>query len=216
MTTVILWRHGRTEYNATRRLQGQVDIPLDEVGEWQAKLAARALSDQLPQRPVIVSSDLQRAVSTAALLAEPMGVDVVLDHRLRERGFGEWEGLTGSEIKTRWPDDHAAWTAGLDPKRSGAESRAEVAERVSTCIEEHAADAGTVVIVSHGAAITLAITALIELDAVNWRGLGGLDNAHWSVLVGSAPDRAPRWRLTRHNLGPAVSLGDWNSGEASV
>ena len=83
--TVVLWRHGRTAYNATARLQGQVDIPLDEVGRWQADEAAAWLEARFhPQR--IVSSDLGRAVATAEALAGRCGVDVELDDRLRERG----------------------------------------------------------------------------------------------------------------------------------
>lgn len=216
MTTVVLWRHGRTEYNATHRLQGQVDIPLDEVGQWQARTAAAVLHARLSSAPLIVASDLQRAASTAKALGELTGGEVVLDARLRERGFGEWEGLTAGEIKSRWPDEYAAWTAGLDPERSGAETRREVADRITECVEEYARNTDLLVAVSHGAAITLGITEMIDLDAVNWRGLGGLTNAHWSVLTGSEPGRAPRWRLTQHNVGPDIPVTDWNSGAGSA
>ncbi|WP_250448485.1 histidine phosphatase family protein, partial [Actinotalea sp. C106] len=128
--TVLLWRHGRTAYNAEARLQGQVDIPLDEVGRWQAREAARAL--QVRHRPRrIVSSDLGRAAATGAALGELAGLEVETDPRLRERGFGAWEGLTSEEIAERWPEEHAVWRRGQDPERAGAETRARVAERMA-------------------------------------------------------------------------------------
>src|SRR5690554_5843062 len=127
--TVVLWRHGRTEYNAAGRLQGQVDIALDEVGRWQAQQAAHDLAER--HSPIrIVSSGLSRAVATAQALAEAVGVQVETDVRLRERGFGDWEGLSAEEISSRWPDEYAVWRAGHDPRRDGAETRLEVAERM--------------------------------------------------------------------------------------
>lgn len=212
--TVVLWRHGRTAYNATARLQGQVDIPLDEVGRWQVEEAAQHLSQR--HRPTrIVSSDLGRAAATAAGLGRLSGVEVQLDPRLRERSFGEWEGLTAGEISERWPDQYAIWRSGQDPQRAGAESRLAVAARMAEAVTELAGGMDredTLVVVSHGAAITLGIVALLGLDAATWRGFGGLHNAHWSLLrAGGHPESSP-WYLEAHNLGPAVAVDDWNAG----
>ena len=128
---VLFLRHGRTAYNLARRLQGQIDIPLDIVGRWQADQSAYELAkkyywakvahladhnDELAQpaykgaylanideineapaasrRMVVVSSDLFRAQQTAHAIADLLGLDVVLDPHLRERSFGEWEGMT--------------------------------------------------------------------------------------------------------------------------
>ena len=215
--TVVLWRHGRTVYNASMRLQGQVDIPLDEVGRWQVERAAADLFQRV--RPTrIVSSDLSRAVGTAARLADLADLPVDTDPRLRERSFGEWEGLSAAEIELRWPEEYRVWRSGNDPVRAGAESRADVAVRVADAITELAEPMDsdeTLVVVGHGAAITLGITALLALDAVAWRGLVGLHNAHWSVLRATSGRGAPAWRLESHNLGPAVSLDDWHAGEPS-
>lgn len=213
--TVVLWRHGRTAYNAQQRLQGQVDVPLDEVGVWQAEEAAGWLAARY--HPVrIVSSDLVRASATAQALARRCGVRVELDDRLRERGFGEWEGLTGDEVAQRWPDDYATWRRGQDPERGGAETRQAVADRVAQAVAEHASatdDDGTLVVVSHGAAITLGLTALLGLDATVWRGLVGLHNAHWAVLQQArGADAVPSWRVAAHNVGPSVRLSDWDEG----
>jgi glucosyl-3-phosphoglycerate phosphatase len=212
--TVVLWRHGRTAYNASHRLQGGTDIPLDDVGRWQAQEAAQALSERyVPDR--VVSSDLGRAVDTAQALVDLAGLDVERDARLRERGFGEWEGLTAEEIAERWPEQYRVWRSGQDPRREGAESRQEVADRMAEAIVEHAgrtATGGTLVLVSHGAAITLGVVRLLGLDPQSWRGLFGLHNAHWAVLRASAGEGRPRWALEAHNVGPAVVMDDWNAG----
>lgn len=211
---VVLWRHGRTEYNATARLQGQVDIPLDDVGRWQADEAARHIAQRhSPAR--IVSSDLRRAVATAAALSDVGGLPVQLDARLRERGFGEWEGLTAQEISDRWPEQYAVWRSGRDPQRAGAESRGAVATRVAAAVTELAEELDrdeTLVVVSHGAAITLGMVALLGLDPIAWRGLGGLHNAHWTLLRPGGHRETTPWFVEAHNLGPAVVVDDWNAG----
>ena len=215
--TVLLLRHGRTAFNAGGRLQGQVDIPLDEVGRWQVQEAARDLvARHVPTR--IVSSDLSRACATAQAVADLLGVEVQLDERLRERDFGDWEGLTAEEISGRWPQEYAVWRSGHDPERTGAETRAVVATRMQRAIAEHAAStepSGALLVVSHGAALTLGLTALLGLDPNGWRGLVGLSNAHWAVLRSNAPDSVPAWRLEAHNLGPSVQLSDWDAGVGS-
>ena len=125
---LVLWRHGRTAYNSAARLQGQVDIPLDEVGHWQARTAAsRLVKRARPAR--VVSSDLTRAVETATYLTQAVDLPLETDPRLRERSFGEWEGLTGPEIDARWPGEFGVWRAGGDPTGVGAETRADLAAR---------------------------------------------------------------------------------------
>src|SRR4029077_6755584 len=104
---LVLWRHGQTRWNVEGRFQGQSDIPLDAVGEQQAERAARLLAGLRPD--AIVSSDLSRAMATAAPLARLAGLTVTIDKDLRERFGGLWEGLTDAEIRARFPDEHAAW-----------------------------------------------------------------------------------------------------------
>ncbi|GAA2729174.1 histidine phosphatase family protein [Cellulomonas aerilata] len=213
--TVVLWRHGRTAYNAAMRLQGQVDIPLDEVGHRQAATAAAALSATVGVDGIVVS-DLGRARETAAHLASRTGREAVVDHRLRERAFGEWEGLTGEEISADWAEQFDVWRSGGDPQGVGAETRAQVSERMVAAIEEHAAalePTQTLVAVSHGAAITLALTGMLGLG-LQWRGIAGLTNAHWAELRRNPPGVEPGWRLFGHDLGPSTSIADWNAGTA--
>ena len=212
--TVLLWRHGRTAHNATMRLQGQVDIPLDEIGRLQAATAAAALFATV-KPTLIVASDLGRAAATAGMLGDLTGLAPVLDPRLRERSFGVFEGLTGAEASEGWPVEFAAWRAGGEPEGIGAERRAEVAERMVEAITEHAeslSDDDVLVVVSHGAAITLAVTALLGLDTDGWRGIAGLTNAHWSELRRNQSGVQPAWRLFGHDLGPSTSIEEWNAG----
>ena len=122
----MLWRHGQTVWNAERRFQGQSDIPLDEVGQAQAGRAARLLAALRPD--LIVSSDLSRAAQTAAPLSRLTGLEVTLDKDLRERSGGRWEGLTDTEIRTRYPVEHASWTP------PDGEPSAVVAERVASAL----------------------------------------------------------------------------------
>lgn len=213
-STVVLLRHGRTAYNASLRLQGQIDIPLDDVGRWQADQGAAALAGA-HRADRVVASDLGRAADTAAAYARLVGRDVVTDPRVRERSFGAWEGLTGEELAERWPQEYAAWRRGEEPVRAGAETRADVAARMRTAVEEHAEavdDGGTLVVVSHGAAITLVVTALLGLDPATWRGVHGLHNVHWSHLHRSGADAVPSWRLVAHNVGAGFPLDEWNAG----
>jgi probable phosphoglycerate mutase len=106
-TRIFLLRHGQTAWNAETRIQGQLDIPLDATGLWQAERLALAL--QADGIQVIVSSDLQRACQTAAPLALATGLTVQRDAALRERGFGHFEGSTYAEIEARWPEETLRW-----------------------------------------------------------------------------------------------------------
>lgn len=198
--TIVLWRHGQTDFNAAGRLQGQSDIELNETGLRQAVAAAPHIARLGPTR--IISSTLQRAMRTAEELGGVTGLQVEPDDRLRERSFGRWEGLTQEEIKDGWPEAFRAWRQGEEPQGIGADTRQAVGERVAASLQESAAqldDDGVLVAVAHGAAITLGLTHLLGLDSESWFGLSGLDNCAWA-LVGPNPGRRPSWRLTGHNL----------------
>ena len=199
--TVILWRHGQTDFNAARRLQGQSDIRLNDAGTRQANLAATALAALEPTR--IITSDLQRAVETAQALADRTGIRPTTDARLRERSFGAWEGLTQEEIQASWPDAFTAWRHGREPDGVGAETRSDCGARVAEAVEEAATEMtadDVLVVVGHGAAITLGQTVLLGLDPGNWFGLTGLENSGWTLMHPN-PGREPAWRLSAYNLG---------------
>lgn len=106
-TRILAIRHGQTAWNADSRIQGHTDIALDDIGLWQAERLAQALADE--DLDVIYSSDLSRARQTAAPLAACRGLALRVDSGLRERGFGEFEGLSFVQIEQRWPEQAAAW-----------------------------------------------------------------------------------------------------------
>jgi broad specificity phosphatase PhoE len=95
VTTLLLVRHGETDWNAEGRLQGHTDTPLNDYGRRQAK----ALADELAHGPIdaVYSSDLARARETAEILGGRLGLPVTLDPELREKNWGSWEGLTPTE-----------------------------------------------------------------------------------------------------------------------
>src|SRR4051794_33790713 len=157
MTLLVLWRHGQTEWNASRRIQGQTDTPLSAVGVEQAAESAPRLAALRPT--VLVSSDLQRAATTAGALAAITGLTPAYDPRLRERGFGEWEGLTHPEATARWPEAFARWRRGEEVGDAGVEEIDAVAKRTAAAIEETADAAGpdaVIVVAMHGAAARFA------------------------------------------------------------
>jgi probable phosphoglycerate mutase len=195
----VLWRHGQTVWNAERRFQGQSDIPLDEVGQAQAERAARLLAALRPD--LIVSSDLSRAAQTAAPLSRLTGLELTLDKDLRERSGGCWEGLTDTEIRTRYPVEHASWTPpDGEPSNLVAEAvlaRGDDPPRPPRAGSEPGFVTGLAVVVSHGAALRLGMSRLLGMPEDLSGVLGPLSNCSWSVLG----RRYGRWRLVEHNAG---------------
>jgi glucosyl-3-phosphoglycerate phosphatase len=192
----VLWRHGQTVWNAERRFQGQSDIPLDEVGQAQAERAARLLAALRPD--LIVSSDLSRAAGTAAALGRLVGLEVRMDKDLRERSGGSWEGLTDTEIRTRYPVEHASWIPpDGEPSAVVAERVAGALLRIADAVSEPDFATGLAVVASHGAALRLGMSRLLGMPAELSGVLGPLSNCSWSVLG----RRNGHWRLVEHNAG---------------
>ncbi len=173
MTRVILVRHGETDWNRERRAQGQADIPLNHLGLRQAEEAARRLEPVAID--AVYSSDLVRARVTAEAIAARHGLEVRLDPRLREIDQGCWQGLTGEEIRRRWP---ALWGEARHHRaRPGGESPGEVRRRALEALGDivRAHPTGTVVVVSHGGTIRWLSAEALGLDdraSARVRGLG--------------------------------------------
>lgn len=191
LVTLLLWRHGQTEWNLERRFQGQSDVGLNATGRRQARQAALLIAALKPD--AIYSSDLARAAGTAEPLARLTGLPVNLDKDLRERHGGEWEGLTDQEIRQSYPDEYRIWSP------PGGEPTAAVADRAAGAFEriaDNMAGGSLAVVVSHGAAIGMGMSRLLGLPERE-RILGSLANCSWSVLG----RRSGRWRLLEHNVG---------------
>lgn len=149
---VLAIRHGETAWNVDTRIQGQLDIPLNDNGRWQAQRLARALAARDPI-DTVYTSDLLRAWDTARAVSDAAGVALVLDEGLRERGFGVFEGQTFAEIEARWPQESQRWRQ-RDPHWApeGGESLSQMRERVlATLARLAAAHRGEqIVLVAHG------------------------------------------------------------------
>jgi glucosyl-3-phosphoglycerate phosphatase len=197
VSRVLLWRHGRTEWNSAGRFQGQQDPPLDEEGRNQAARAAPHLlaAGLSPENTLVVSSDLTRAAETAAMLTALLGVPLRLDERLREHGMGSWEGLTRDEVADRYPQQYADWIAGRPVRDRGAEDPAEVGVRALAALTA-LPEAGTAVVVTHGGTAGRLLEVLLGLGPDQRRAFGPLGNCAWSELV----LQGTRWRLLRHNV----------------
>ncbi|WP_213454095.1 histidine phosphatase family protein [Rhizomonospora bruguierae] len=192
---LIIWRHGNTEWNASQRVQGHADIPLSPLGREQAAVAARKLAALRPDH--ILASDLRRAADTAAALSALVDVPVRADARLRERYYGEWQGLTLLQIADRYPEAYLRWRQGHPVDAHGVESTEELAKRAREALQDAAARSGTVVVTCHGGTAKQAVAELLEWPPGVARTLVGMANCHWSVL--EQDDRRGGWRLVTYN-----------------
>lgn len=107
VTRLLVIRHGETAWNTESRIQGHIDIPLNDKGRWQAQRVAQALADE--ELDAIYSSDLQRARDTALAIARVKGLPLNQDVNLRERHFGRFEGKTQGEVAAQWPQEAQRW-----------------------------------------------------------------------------------------------------------
>jgi len=155
-TRLCLVRHGETAWNAEGRVQGQLDVPLSEVGHAQARAVAAALA--LERFDAIYASDLARVRQTAAPAAARLGLPVALDAALRERHYGMFERLTYAEVKQRYPAEYARFRD-KDPEFDfvTGESLAGFAARALECVERLAArHAGqSILVFTHGGVLEM-------------------------------------------------------------
>ena len=154
-TRIIAVRHGETAWNVDTRIQGQLDIGLNDKGRWQAERVGLALADEEIAR--IYASDLSRAHATALAIARhssnPQAREVQLHAGLRERAFGKFEGHTYAAIEAQWPDESRRWRQREpDFAPEGGESPLQVMERVERSISELASPhrGEQIVVVAHG------------------------------------------------------------------
>lgn len=154
MIEIMLIRHGETDWNAERRLQGHLDVALNAAGLRQAAALGRALRNE--PLDAIIASDLQRALQTAHAIAAPRGMTVVIEPDLRERCFGAFEGVSYADIPDRFPAAYAAWQARepdarFPPGLHVAETLREFSTRaVETVIRLAGLGHRKIAIVSHG------------------------------------------------------------------
>jgi broad specificity phosphatase PhoE len=173
MTRIILVRHGQTAWNQQDRIRGQVDVPLDNTGLAQATATAARIAAEW--KPVaLYSSPLRRAVQTAQPIADRLGLEVHTVPGFNDMNFGQWQGLSPSEVSQRWPEMSRAWlTAPHTVTFPGGESLARVRRRSMSAlrrvITQHPDQ--DAVIVGHTVLNRVLLCAMLGLD----------DSHHWRI-----------------------------------
>ena len=213
LTRILAIRHGETAWNVGARIQGHLDIALNDTGRWQARRMAAALADE--RLDAIYTSDLQRALQTAQALADASGQTIVANAGLRERCFGEFEGLTFSEVELRWPDQGARWRK-RDP-RFGPPGGETLQRFYDRCVETvnrlaHGHPGQTIAMVAHGGVLDCLYRAATRIDLQaprSWQlGNASINRLRYTpeglTLVG--------WGDTGHLDG--ASIDEFGDGEA--
>lgn len=158
---LFLVRHGQTAWNSESRAQGHSNIPLDEVGKQQAGYLAEALIGHDVKR--IITSDLDRAYSTALPVANMLGLDAVKEPRLRERSLGEWEGITFAELfqhKAHITKSQGTPFESIVPPNG--ESIEMVWDRVAGVVADLRSQSSNALVVTHGGTGSLLMAQLLQ------------------------------------------------------
>ena len=185
MTAFYVLRHGQTDWNQQMRLQGSTDIPLNETGREQARHAAGFLVGQGLTK--IIASPLSRALETARIVGERLGLEPVIDARLIERNFGNFEGMTIDEVHQHRKEMRSFMNpkADLDGKHypDNAEPLGQVIDRVYACVNDYRAT-DTCLFVFHG----------IPFRAVSRKFLDDMYSSPNASPVRFEPD-GDKWRM---------------------
>jgi broad specificity phosphatase PhoE len=198
VTTLLLARHGESDWNRARRWQGFADRPLTDRGRAQARELAERLADIALD--AVYSSDLRRARETAAEVARVQGLEVTAIRDLREVNVGSWEGLTREEAEQQAPAAFRRWRAGGIGWEDG-ETYGEMSARVLRAIADLARrhDGGRVLIVSHGGPIRAIHATALGLEVEAYRRIRPVEpNARLSAVCfedGSLSELCPAGRI---------------------
>ncbi len=175
--TLYLIRHGQTEWNLKRRLQGGKDSPLTTLGRQQARAAALSLKAKPPS--LLLASPLGRASKTAEIIAGALDIPIEKDERLGELRFGAAEGLTLNEIDSRWPDfrrqrERDKWSVRWPEGESCADADSRIAPFVTELLRRHFENdaAEPLAIVGHETMNMILLGRLFGLDPSTVNRLG--------------------------------------------
>jgi phosphoserine phosphatase len=199
VTTLLLARHGQSDWNAERRWQGHADRPLSERGRSQADALAQRLAEV--DLDAIYSSDLRRTRDTAAVVAETKGLEVLELPDLREVDVGSWSGLTRAEARERFPEAYARWLDG-GPGWTNGETYEDMTARVLRGVWQIAGShpSGRVLVVSHGGPIRAIHASALGMDVHAYRRMRPVEpNARLSAVC------IEDGRLTRLCAAPEIS-----------
>ncbi len=163
-TTLLLVRHGQSAGNAMHLYQGQMDMPLTDLGRRQAEALAGRLADR--HIDILYSSDLSRALETAQIVGKRLGLEPILDRRLREVDLGGWSGLTRAQVIARYPEEWERWSRGEDIDHAGGETFAQLWARVRDFIEDvlERHPGKTILAVTHGGVSRILVSRLLGMN----------------------------------------------------
>lgn len=196
MKRLLLVRHGQSEWNALRRLQGQADTVLSPRGQQQARLLAPMISSYAPDH--VLTSDLQRAIHTAALLGYPDAEHAPL---LREQSVGDWTGHDIAAITAREPDHYLGWRAGTYAP-PGGERWGDFRQRIGQALQQAIAYEGqTILLVCHGGVIRAALDVALDLAPARIIPVGSASLTILAFAAGAA-------RLEAFNVMPQAPTLD--------
>lgn len=190
---LILVRHGQSQANASGIVQGRLDFGLSELGALQARLTAERLKDEAVDR--ILTSPLKRAADTARVIAGIKGMLAEPEPALMEYDIGAASGLTGPEIRERYPEVTSAFAYGRRPTFPGEEGRDAFAARLGALLAAIEPANQTVVAVAHGGVVSALCQLIMGLD-LNRPGMFNVANCSLTEI---ARDRSGRIVLRRHN-----------------
>jgi len=164
-TTILLIRHGETDWNRERVFRGVFDIPLNDNGRDQARLAAEALrSDKID---AAYTSPLSRAVETAGIVLEPHGINATLHQDLLDFDYGDWTSKKEIDVALRWPEEHAIWNSRPHSIRvPGGDTLQDVFNRAFSAMEEvtRKHDGQTVALFAHRVVNKLLVIGALGLN----------------------------------------------------
>ena len=193
MTLLYFARHGETDDNARLVFQGQGGKGLNARGRAQA----RRLAQRMHKARVtsIFTSDLERAIETSLIVGTACAVEPAMDPDLREVDVGLWTGKSHDEIAELYPEEWASWASGLDLRRGGGETYAELAVRIERAVVRIcASDArDPVLVVSHGGSIKSYVSRMLGVSTDGLRALAGVGNAGLTII-----ERDDRGRMRLH------------------
>jgi broad specificity phosphatase PhoE len=173
VTTILIARHGETDWNRQRRFQGHADPPLNELGRQQARELAEALAGS--GVTAVYSSPLARARETADIVAAALELPVQTHDALREVDVGSWQGLTRDEVQERFPDGFRRWLVDFSHGWDDGESYDELGRRVIAGLLEVAARhrGQRILVVTHGGPMRAAEAAAADAEYADARRLAG-------------------------------------------
>ncbi len=195
MTEIIYFiRHGQTNWNAERRMQGQWESELTDLGRAQAKANAEAAAALGVD--AIYASPLRRTCDSAQMLADETGLSVTFDDRLKEWHAGDWSGHLYDDVIAQWPEEWAAWRADMWRYRPpSAENFEDLTERGCAFLEDHVLghQASRIAIVSHGFIGRVMIAHLLKLSTADALEIHQPNDVFFAVAKSTQG-----WMMTRH------------------